>query len=68
MGIPWQQGKQQHREVQMVVPVIKSDADACLLPVEPNKIMRSSVRITAPCHGDVKIITVRIDTFYVHIS
>ena len=48
-GIPWQQGMQQHTEVQNVVPVMKSDADACLLPAEPNKTMRSSVRMTAPC-------------------
>lgn len=49
MEVPLQQGKQQHREVQIVVPVMKSDADASLLPVDPKKMMRSSVRITAPC-------------------
>jgi hypothetical protein len=46
MGVPVQQGKQR---VHIVVPVIKSDADASLVPVDPKKIMRSCVRITAPC-------------------
>ena len=42
-----------------MVPVENSDADASLVPVDPKKIMRSSVRITAPCvitmHGGVAV-------------
>lgn len=49
MGVPLQQGRQQHRDVQIVVPVTKSDPDASLLPVVPKRIMLSSVRITPPC-------------------